>query len=191
MLNFRGMKLKGLQKKAQTFFDNRQASDVSEQEIAKEIAIHRQLAAYYQSNSDESHAVWLCEASLRAAAQLGDDDSSYSLGKRLLDRGRYFLSLQHTFYANPIYDKYAHVLFEEGLAYLQIAEEHGHVYGKRLRGLAILQGWGVEKNETRGLELIVASIEQDNAWDHVGEILGELGLDKQKFFTAIMSLRQS
>ena len=53
----------------------------------------------------------------------------------------------------------------------------------------LINGWGLDKNENEGFQLVVNSIDQEKSWDNATKILEEAGLNKPEFFNSIMSAK--
>ncbi len=186
-------RLNSMRKKIDVLYKFRQKNTVSDSEIAKEAALHKKLIAFYQKRRFSKHcpesAIYIQEG-YRAAANLNDIESQYLLGKHFFERGNFWLTVQKSFYGANIHEEYAKTCFNEAYAYMMAAEEQGHILAKRLHGLALIHGWGHEKNEEKGFKLIVDSIKQAGAWDKATEIFKELNLNNSQFFEYIMSSKE-
>ncbi len=191
---FKRWKLKKLKKKAAVLAKNRQAEVNSDADLKKEIALHFAIAEMYDKyRYDEQlpNAELLAIESYRVAAALEDAQARYIIGQRLLERGKFWDKMKNSIYACNAHDKYAKDNYEEAFVYIKAAEQQGHARAKRLRGLAYVYGWGVKKDSDIGFKLVIASIDQENAWDKATKIFEETGLNKPEFFNSIMSLRAS
>lgn len=186
-------KIKRLTKKLKSMQRNRVHNQVSDEILAKEIAYYHELATIYKSSvGHKSHpyAPIMVDACLRAAAALHNSAAQYELGKQLLDEAKFRTNLQdEELFASSSNECQITLLYEEALAYLQAAEQVGHIEAKRLHGLCYINGWGVSADKDKGFELIVASIDQENSWDKVPEIFAKIGLNKPEFFSALMKHR--
>lgn len=184
----RKMILNKLKKKARRYYEIRQEQQPGNPNIAAEIKLHYKLAALYekhQYDKDVPHAEIYALECYRLAAILGDAKAQFICGKKLLDKGRFWENMTQSIYACQAHSKYAYEFYKEGLTYLESAEQNGFAPAKRLRGLAFINGWGLPKDYDLGFNLIVASIEAENAWDKAKEILTDLGLNAAEFFTKL------
>ncbi len=187
-------KLKSLTKKVTAMASFRQHNPVSDSVIAHEIALLYSIAKIYDKYSFHKklpHAREYALETYRAIAALKDVNAQYIVGMRLLENGKFWDSLQITIYACKAHKKYAADAYAEAFVYLDAAESAGSPLAKRLKGLALINGWGVEKNNDAGFALVVDSIEQEGAWDRTTKILEETGLNKPEFFSSVMSIRQT
>lgn len=191
---FMRLKLKSMTKKATSLHRYRQDNAVSDILINKELTLFREIATLYdkyQFNKRFPNAREYALEAYRAAASLNDTNAQYIVGKRLLEQGKFWDSLQQTVYMCSVHQKYAAEAYKEAFVYLDSAEAAGHALAKRLKGLAYINGWGVEKNKDQGFSLVVDSIDQENSWDRATKIFDEIGLNKPEFFASIMSIRQA
>ena len=190
---FKGRKINKLQKKVELLAKARQASEVEQKELDKEIVLHRQLATLYEAvefNKKFPDAAAKALESYRNAAALGDIEARYILAQRLIERGKFWDSYRSSPFHCSAHDKYAKNAYGEAFVYLKSAEEAGHALAKRLHGLATINGWGIPTDTDAGFKLVIASIEQAGAWDKATQIFEELGLNKPEFFSYIMSSNQ-
>jgi TPR repeat protein len=191
---FARLKLKSLLKRATAMHNYRQNNAVSDTVTKKELALLDEIAKLYekyQFHKKFPHAREYALEANRAAASLNDIFGQYTVGKKLLEEGKFWDSLQTTMFACNAHKKYATAAYEEAFVYLNAAETAGHPLAKRLKGLAYVNGWGVEKDNDKGFSLVVDSIDQENAWDRATKIFEETGLNKPEFFSSIMSIRQA
>jgi len=187
-------KLKSLQKKArqlQQKLDQDQATDIDTKKL---IMIHHQLVKFYQKrrfNKKYPNAAIYIQESYRVAANLNDVNAQYELGKIFLEQGKFWdaIELEVIYHAN-VHVNYAKTCYHEAFAFLDIAKAQGHIQSKRLYGQALINGWGCEKNQDQGFQLIVESIEQANAWEKATKIFEQLGLNRPEFFSSIMDVRK-
>lgn len=189
---FQKMKFNALKKKAFAYYQARQAEEGTDEDIKKEIAVYLELAKFYKKHlfdKNMSKAETFLIESYRAAASLGDVHARYILSEILFEKAKFWESLKESMYSNKVHGKYAKDAYEEAFVYLKAAEEAGHALAKRLHGLAYVNGWGVEKDQERGFQLVVDSIDQEDAWDRATKIFEKIGLNKPEFFTSIMSLK--
>ncbi len=190
---FKKLTLSRLQKKVFALAKQRQTGDMNEAATQKEAALHLQIAKFYDKqryNKTFPNAEILALESFRAAAGLHNPDARYAVGQRLLERGKFWDAMQKSIYACNAHKKYAGDAYQEAFVYLQAAEEQGHALAKRLHGLAYINAWGVEKDQDKGFQMVVDSIEQEGAWDRATQIFQEIGLNKPEFFSAMMSMRK-
>ena len=188
------LQIKSMTKKASAMHHNRQDNAVSDIAISKELGLLYEIAKIYdryQFSKKLPHARELALEAYRAAAALNDSNAQYIVGQRLLEQGKFWDSLKSSLYACNAHLKYATDTYTEAFAYLDAAEAAGHPLAKRLKGLAYINGWGLEKNSDKGFALVVDSIGQENAWARATKIFEEIGLNKPEFFSSIMSIRQS
>lgn len=195
MIIFKKYKIKSLTKKLWSMQKSRAHNQPNEAAIAKEKAMYHQLAAIYRAlkgNKKYPFAdvmVWEC---LRASSTVDDAEAQYELGRHLIEEAKFRESLNKgEVFASPSNERQKRQLYEEGLAYLQAAENLGHIQAKRFLGLCYINGWGVEINREQGFQRVVASIEQENSWDRVPQIFAEIGLNKPEFFSALTKHRKS
>ena len=184
-------KLKSLKKKAKYWFDKRERGDSFD--VNKEIKTLLELAKCYEKNRYSKkvpNANILALETLRAAASLGSAEGQYLFAVKQFENGRFWESLAGTFYDADMHRNYAKQAFDEGHTYLDKAIGQSYPMAKRLKGVAYIHGYGVPVNENQGFDLIIASINDENAWERAPEIIKELGLNNPKFFNSIMSRRK-
>jgi len=187
-------KFNSLQKKARKFYEIRQGQHSGNPDIAAEIKLHYELAEFYKDHRFDKEVpqaeIYEFE-SYRLIAILGDIKAQYLCGEKLLEKGRFWESMAQTLYTCQAHNKYAYEAYKEGLTYLETAEQNGYSPAKRLRGLAFMHGWGLPKDYDLGFNLIVASIEEEQAWDKAKEILQSLGLNASEFFAKLAAKKSS
>lgn len=195
MIIFKGYKIKSLTKKLKALQQNRVHNQPSDDAIAKEIAMYRQLSQVYNALKGHkkypfaSEMVW---ESLRPAAGLDDPSAQFELGRHWLEEAKFRDELEkNTLFSSPSNERQMRQLYEEAIAYLQAAEKLGHIEAKRLHGLCHINGWGVPMDRDKGFELVVASIEQENSWEKVPQIFASMGLNKPEFFSALTKHRST
>jgi TPR repeat protein len=188
-------KIKRIVKKIKSMQANRINNQPNDELLKREIAYYIELAAIYnklKTNKKFPLAQQMSMECYRAAAALDDAEANYQIGKMTLDEARFRDNLeQDGVFKSETNLKKCSQLYEEAHAYLLVAMDLGHVAAKRLRGLGLINGWGLEADKKRGFELIVDSIEQEGAWDRVPQIFASMGLNKPEFFSAIMQRRKS
>ncbi|KTD61804.1 SEL1-like repeat protein [Legionella spiritensis] len=193
MIIFKGFKIKSLTKKIKAMQQNRVHNQPSDDQIAREKAMYHQLSDLYKQLKGKKkypfaeEMVW---ETLRAATSLDDSEAQYQLGSHLLEEAKFREQLQQGgVFGSTSNERQMRQYYEEALAYLQAAENLGHVLAKRLHGLCYINGWGVEQDRDKGFELVVASIEQENSWERVPQIFASIGLNKPEFFSALTKHR--
>jgi len=187
-------KFNSLQKKARKFYEVRQGQQAGNPDMAAEIKLQYELAEFYKNHrfdKDVPHAEIYEFECYRLAAILGDIKAQYLCGKKLLEKGRFWEGMAQTLYTCQAHNKYAYEAYKEGLTYLETAEQNGYAPAKRLRGLAFMHGWGLPKDYDLGFNLIVASIEEEKAWDKAKEILQGIGLNASEFFAKLAAKKSS
>lgn len=192
-MGLKGFKIRRLIKKLKSFYQNREQNQPSEELIAKEIGYYHDLAKLYSSLIGHKSFPFAAEqnlACLKAAAALDDKIAQYALGEKLLETAKFREKLQQEkIFASPSNEKQMQQLYAEAHAYLQAAENLGHIQAKRLRGLCYINGWGIEPSQEQGFDLIVASIEAEDSWDKIPQIFAAMGLNKPEFFSALIKHR--
>ncbi len=168
---------------------NRVHNQPSEDILQKERADYHKLAGIYKSLEGKKKYPFARDMALecyRAASTIDDSVAQYELGKSLLNEARFREELQNNnVFASPSNERQSKQLYEEAHAYLLAAQKLKHIEAKRLSGLCYINGWGVPADKTKGFELVVASIEQENSWDRVHQIFASIGLNKPEFFSAL------
>ncbi len=190
---FKRLKLRSLKKKALAMAKTRQTEAVSDVAIKKEILLYLEIAAIYdkyQHDRKTPNAEWLAIENLRAAADLHDANAQYQVGKRFLEKGKFWDEIRATIYASDIHDRYATDNYDEAFLYLKSAEDQNHALAKRLYGLAYIHGWGVPQDQDQGFKMVIDSIDLEGSWDKATEIFKQLGLNKPEFFNKILQFRQ-
>ncbi|KTD73330.1 hypothetical protein [Legionella tucsonensis] len=182
-------------KKIKAMQANRVNNQPGDEMLKKEIAYYFELASIYsklKGNKKFPYAQLMYMECYRAAAMLDDAEANYQLGQMILEEAKFRQNLEKegVFKSEPNLKK-CNQLFEEAHAYLLAAIALNHIAAKRLRGLSFINGWGLEADKKTGFELIVASIEEEGAWDRVPQIFASMGLNKPEFFSQIMQRRKS
>lgn len=187
------LKLKSMAKKAMVMNKNRLHSPVSDEIMKKEIELLYAIAKLYDKYRFHKKFPFGAQSAIeayRVAASLNDPNAQYIVGQRLLEQGKYWDSFKGTPFESAVHQRYASDVYREAFAYLDSAEATGHALAKRLKGLAFINAWGVEKNSDKGFALVVDSIDLEKSWDRATKIFEEIGLNKPEFFSSIMSIRQ-
>jgi len=194
MFNINRWKINRLAKKIKSMQLNRVNNEPTDQLVRKEIASCFELAALYKKligKKNSPFAEIMVIESYKAACNLNDPSAHYQLGQLFLNEGKYRQNLQNDgVFSSEENQKRCISVFEQAHAHLLAAEQLGHIESKRLRGLAIINGWGQPADKNAGFELVVASIEQEGSWDKVPQIFAAMGLNKPEFFAAIMQKRK-
>lgn len=189
MIILKRFKIKSLTKKLKSMQQTRLLNQPPDDVIAKEIDLYMTLSTIYKSLKNKKKYPFkdlVANECLRAAASLDSSTAQYELGILLLEEAKFRDGLEKDMlFANSSNKRQAEQLYEEAHAYLQSAENIGHVLAKRMRGLSIINGWGVDVDKNKGFELVVASIDQENSWDKVPQIFESIGLNKPEFFSAL------
>ena len=169
---------------------NRINNQPGDQIIKREILYYFELATLYKKlvgNKKAPYAEIMIIECYKAAAALDDSSAHFQLAQILMDEAKFRKNLQtEGLFSSEENVKRSSQLFEEAHAHLLAAEKLGHIAAKRLRGLSLINGWGVTVDKNAGFELIVESIELEGTWDKVPQIFAAMGLNKPEFFSAIM-----
>lgn len=187
-------RLKSLQKKAKQLQQKQDHDEITDADIKKLIAVHKQLIKFYRRcrfNKKYPQAELYMQESYRTAANLNDMQAQYELGRHFLEQGKFWDKMEvDMIYPAKVYTNYAKACYHEAFAFLDVAKAQGHIHAKRLYGQALINGWGGEQDKDKGFLLIVESIEQANAWDKAAKIFEQLGLNKPEFFASMMDIRK-
>lgn len=194
MWNIKHWKIKRIEKKIKSMQLSRVNNQPSDQVVKREILYYFELATLYKKQIGKKHfpfAEIMVIECYKGAAHLNDSAAHYQLGQLFLNEGKYRQNLQNEgVFSSDENQKRCISAFEQAHAHLLAAEKLGHIQAKRLRGLAIINGWGQPSDKNAGFELVVASIEQEGSWDKVPQIFAAMGLNKPEFFSAIMQKRK-
>ena len=185
---FDTLKHNALLKKARKYHQLREEGD--NHAVHEEIKILKKLAQFYEKKrfcKKFPKAEWHSLEVLRKAAMLGDANAQYGFGDKMLKQANDWLTLQNDFLASNIHTRYANLCYEQAFGYLEQAEAQGHPLAKRLRGLALIHGWGKEKHQEEGTRLIIESIKEEGTWEKANDIFEQLGLHSPEIFNALMS----
>lgn len=189
MILFKNAKIKSTTKKIKVLQKGRLLNQPREEDIARESELYQRLIDIYQpliGHKKFPHAQLMIRECYRAGASLDNAEFRYLMGKSLLDEAKYREQLEKDeVFSSPANQKAMKDLYQEAHAYLQTAQALGHIQAKRLQGLSYINGWGVDVDQEKGFDLIVASIDQEGTWDKVPEIFTSLGLNKPEFFAAL------
>ncbi len=193
MILFARFRINRLIKKIQSMQKSRLHTQPSAESIKKELMLYQKLIHWYTKllgHKKHPFAQDMILACLRAASTLDDAASNYQLGKLLLDEAKFKEALQtQGVFDSDVNARQVDALYQEAHAYLLAAQQLQHIEAKRLRGLAIIHGWGVNPDKEQGFDLIVQSINEENSWDRVPQIFASIGLNKPEFFEAMMKKR--
>lgn len=194
MFNITNWKIKRLTKKLRSMQANRVCNQPGDTVIKKEIDYCFELAGIYKrliGSKKHPFAALMVIECYRAAASIQSDEAHYELGKAFIEDGKYRQQLINDgIFNSPENLKECHAVFELGHKHLLEAEKLNHIQAKRLRGLCLINGWGVDPEKDKGFELVVASIDQEESWDRVPQIFAAIGLNKPEFFAAIMQRKK-
>jgi hypothetical protein len=194
MFNLTRWKINRLVKKIKALQSNRINNQPRDEVIKREILYYFELAAMYKKllgNKKFPYAQLMCIECYRAAAGLDDSLAHFQLGQIFLEEAKYRQNLHNEgIFSSQANINRAQDLFKEAHVHLLSADNLGHVGAKRLRGLCLINGWGLVEDKNVGFELVVASIEQEGSWDKVPQIFAAIGLNKPEFFAAIMQRRK-
>ena len=189
MILFKNAKVKSLTKKIKVLQKSRLHNQPREEDVARELALYQRLIDLYEplvGHKKYPFAQLMVRECLRAGAALDNANFRYLMGKSLLDEAKFREQLERDeVFSSAANQKEVVDLYQEAHAYLQSAQALGHIEAKRLQGLSYINGWGVDVDQDRGFDLIVASIDQEGSWDKVPEIFTALGLNKPEFFAAL------
>lgn len=180
-------------KRAAILSAQRESNAVPDAMIQKEIGLYMQLVSLFEKSKFDKklpHAKLQRQESLRAAASLGSTQAQYILSQDFFDLGRFWHAILQTPLKAQVQYDYSAQCFKEALAFVTAAENHGHILAKRLHGLAYINGWGLEIDSDKGFQLVIDSIDEENAWDRVTKIFEEIGLNKPEFFSKMMQMRK-
>jgi hypothetical protein len=191
---FTAWKIKRIVKKIKFLQQNRMHNQPTDQQLKQEIDLYHQLVILHlkllRKKKHPFASVMVIE-SYKGAANLNDPFAHFQLAQMFLEEAKYRHALeQDGVFNSENNQRRTSVLFEESHAHLLAAEGLGHAGSKRLRGLCIINGWGVPADKNVGFELVVSSIEQEGSWDKVPQIFASMGLNKPEFFSAIMQRRK-
>lgn len=194
MFNFKRWKINRITKKLKSMQINRVNNQPSDQMLKREILLYFELASLYKkligSKAFPFADVMIIE-NYKNAANLNDSAAHYELGQYYINEGKFRQNLQNQgVFCSEENQKRCISAFEQAHAHLMAAEKLGHIEAKRLRGLAIINGWGQPADKNAGFELVVSSIEQEGSWERVPQIFTSMGLNKPEFFAAIMQRRK-
>lgn len=194
MIFFKKHQAKSLTKKLKVMKQARIHNPVSDELIAKERALYLRLAVIYESLVGHKQFPfadilrWEC---VRAAAAIDDPMAQYQLAHHLIEQAKCREEVEkQALLANASNARQARELFDEGLAYLQAAENLNHIMAKRYHGLCYIFGWGLVVDKDQGFDLVVESIDKANAWEKVPQIFAEIGLNTPEFFSALAKRRR-
>jgi hypothetical protein len=190
----RRWKINRLTKKIKAMQNNRVNNQPGDEVIKREVLYYYELAGLFKNlkgNKKYPYSEIMIIECYRGAAHLDDSSAHYQLAQIFLDEAKYRQKIHNDGIFNSQANlKRSQQLYEEAHAHLLAAEQLGHIAAKRLRGLCMINGWGIDIDKNNGFELIVESIEQEGSWDKIPQIFASLGLNKPEFFSAIMQRRK-
>lgn len=183
---FKRWRLNGKLKQLKKFQYLREQGDKNAQ--AQEIKMLCDIAEFF---SRQAYNCYFPQAKLqkfeyyRAAAGLQNAKAQYLCALMCFDVARFYETWHQSAYAREIHERYMKEAYEQAFAFLNAAEENRYVEAKRYKGLAYIYGWGVEKDTNKGFNLILESIEMQNAWSQATKIIDSLHLNSPEFFQAL------
>lgn len=192
MLFFKKRKLGRLLKKVELLSQNRLTNPVADSVLKKEINLYKRIAYIYDALVTYPQYPYAREQALecyRLVADLGDVESMRMVGQRLMDKGKFWQTYVGTFFEVEQHKIYQKQLFVEAYSFLNTATGHDDAVAKRLLGVLYVNGWGVEADIDKGLQYIIASLDEANDWPRSSVIFEELGLNKPEFFTKLMAIK--
>jgi hypothetical protein len=194
MFHITSWKINRIIKKVKSMQTNRVHNQPGDELLKREILYYFELASLYKKligHKKAPYAEIMIVESYKAAANLDDSSAHFQVGQILIDEAkfRYNLNSEGVFNSEENL-KRCNQLFQEAHAHLSAAEKLGHIAAKRLRGLSLINGWGLDIDKNAGFELIVESIDQEGSWDKVPQIFAAIGLNKPEFFAAIMQRKK-
>ncbi len=191
---FTRWKIKRIVKKLKALQANRVNNQPDDEVLKKEIAYYFELAAIYKRikcHKKFPYAPIMHDECLRAAAALDDVQANYQIGLDTLEEAKFRDNLEREgVFKSELNANKSKQLYEEAHAYLSVAMARGHILAKRLKGLAYINGWGLDADQKAGFELVMESIEQEGSWDRVPQIFASIGLNKPEFFAAIVQRKK-
>lgn len=113
------------------------------------------------------------------------------VAERLLSYGKFWEEIA----LNPLYKTnqpkaYSQSFFEESMVYLQAADEQGYPLARRLLGMSYIRGWGNSPpNLKKGYQLVLESIDLEQAWDKATQIFDTLKLNSPEFFSTLRAYK--
>lgn len=195
MMFIKKLYIKSYQKKIRNLQQDRLHSQPTTEAIIKEKKLYWQLISIYNKFKKKKKfpfAKEMIRECWRKAAEIDDVESQFMLGKNLIEEAQLRETLQKEIVlASAENEKQMLKLYAEGIAYLQSAENLGHIEAKRLHGLCYINGYGVPIDSDKGFHLILESIDQEKSWDKVPQLFAKMGLNKPEFFAALTKHRKS
>ena len=122
---------------------------------------------------------------LRAAASLNDKNAQYQCGLMRFEEAKFYAAWCLSSYRRAIHEKLRTEAFDEAFAFLEVAIKNKHSDALRYKGLAYINGWGVDKDTNVGFDYILDSIAMENAWAKATKIIEKLNLNSPEFFKAL------
>ncbi|WP_367607193.1 hypothetical protein [Legionella sp. W05-934-2] len=194
MFNIRQRQINKLLKRVKAYQAGRLNAEPSESALKKEIKIYKKLIKLYQKLIGKKrypHAQIQIIESYRVAAGLHDAESSYHLGKYMMDEANYRQHLEEEgLFSHPSNLKQRDSCYEQAHIYLEAATNLGHIEAMRLLGLSYIHGWGKAKDKDKGFDMVVSSIEKENAWGKLTEIFSRLGLNRPELISELIQHRR-
>jgi hypothetical protein len=172
----------------------REHNQPSDQQVKREVLLCFELADLYKKLIGKKkfpHASLMMIECYKNATALNNASAHYQLGVIFLEEGKFRQSLESAItFSSEMNQRKCNQAYEEAHAHLLAGEKLEHVGAKRLRGLAIINGWGATADKDAGFALVVDSIDQEGSWEKVPQIFASMGLNKPEFFAAIMQRRK-
>lgn len=194
MFNFKKRQIKNLLKKIKAYQASRENDEPSEAMLKKELKTYYKLIKVYQKligKKKYPHAELKLIECYRVAAGLRDKEACFYLGRYMLDEGNCRQELeQEGLFSHPVNERKKNDCYEQAHVYLEAATKLGHTEAMRLLGLCYIHGWGKPAEKDKGFDMVVNSIDRDNAWDKLPEIFARLGLNKPELIAQLMQHRR-
>ncbi|MDQ8040003.1 MAG: hypothetical protein REH83_06300 [Rickettsiella sp.] len=192
MNSLQKFKFKRLQKKLHKLHKLYE-QDGAETQLKALISAFYSLAEFYKKHrfdkelpNAEFHAL----ECYRVLSSFGDVKAQYLLGEGLLNYGKFWTDLSR----NPLYKTnqarvYAKSFFEESRVYLQAADDQDYFLARRLLGMIYIHGWGCTPDLQKGYQLILESIDLEQAWSKATQIFDVLQLNSPEFFASLRAYK--
>ncbi len=185
-------KFRRLQKKLHRLhgFYEQEGSDVKLKALSQAFYAMASFYDNHRFDKDLPFAEFHALECYRVLASFQDAKAQYMLGERLLNYGKFWQDLAK----NPLYNTnkpkaYAQSFFEESLVYLRAADEQNYPLARRLLGMFYIHGWGSVPNLEKGYQLVLESIDLEQAWGKATQIFDTLKLNSPEFFSALRAYK--
>ncbi|TAL60574.1 MAG: hypothetical protein EPN84_09265, partial [Legionella sp.] len=154
MFSLKRWKINRLVKKIKAMQAYRFNNQPGDEVLKKEIAHYFELAKLYEHlrcNAKYPEALMMEMECYRAAAAIDSAEAHYILGKMGIEEGKLRQKLiDQGLFNSPENQVQCQLAYAEGHKHLQAAEKLNHIEAKRLRGLSIINGWGVASDKEAG-----------------------------------------